>query len=120
MPRDFKRTDRVADVMQKEISQIIRQEINDPRVGLVTISLVQVSKDLSHAKVFVSVMSETQAVETLKALNKAAGFFRGVLAKRLKMRIIPALNFVYDDTTLKAIRLSKIIDDAIADDLSFR
>ncbi len=116
MARDFNRTDRIADVMQRDLSVIIQQELKDPRVGMVTIADVRVSKDLSHAKVFVSVMMEEKAEETLEGLNKAAGFLRAQIAKRMSIRVIPQLSFVYDDTTIKANRISRLIDNAVASD----
>ncbi|MBS0288033.1 MAG: 30S ribosome-binding factor RbfA [Proteobacteria bacterium] len=118
MARDYQRTDRIADVIQKEIATIIQQEMKDPRVGMLTILEVKVSKDLSFAKIYVSVMQEEHAQETLATLNKAAGFLRAQLAKRIQIRVMPQLTFVYDDTTIKANRLSKIIDDARAKDKS--
>lgn len=118
MARDFNRTDRIADVIQKELAQIIHQEMKDPRVGLITLAQVKVSKDLSHAKIYVSVMLEENATQALEALNKASGFLRAQLAKRIQMRVMPILSFVYDDTTIKANRLSKLIDDARAKDKS--
>lgn len=116
MARDFSRTDRIGDVMQRELSVIIMQELKDPRVSMLTIAEVKVSKDLAHAKVFVSVMMEEKAAETLEGLNKAAGFLRAQLAKRMSLRVIPQLSFVYDDTTIKANRISKMIDIAVASD----
>ncbi|MBI2791225.1 MAG: 30S ribosome-binding factor RbfA [Gammaproteobacteria bacterium] len=118
MARDFNRTDRIADVIQKELAQIIHQEMKDPRVGLITLAQVKVSKDLSHAKIYVSVMLEENAAQALETLNKASGFLRAQLAKRIQMRVMPVLSFVYDDTTIKANRLSKLIDDARAKDKS--
>lgn len=116
MARDFNRTDRIADVMQRELSVIIQQELKDPRVGMITIADVRVSKDLAYAKVFVSVMMEEKAEETLEGLNKAAGFLRAQIAKRMSIRVIPQLSFVYDDTTIKANRISRLIDNAVASD----
>lgn len=116
MARDFNRTDRIGDVMMRELSVIIQQELKDPRVGMITIAEVRVSKDLAYAKVFVSVMMEEKAAETLEGLNKAAGFLRAQLAKRMSIRVIPQLRFVYDDTTIKANRISRMIDDAVASD----
>jgi ribosome-binding factor A len=112
MARDFSRTDRIADVIHKELSQIIQQNMKDPRVGMITIASVKVSKDLAHAKVYVSVIFEERAKETVETLNKASGFLRGLLAKKIQVRVMPALNFIYDDTTIKANRLFKLIDDA--------
>ncbi len=116
MARDFNRTDRIGDVMMRELSVIIQQELKDPRVGMITIAEVRVSKDLAYAKVFVSVMMEEKSAETLEGLNKAAGFLRAQLGKRMSIRIIPQLRFVYDDTTIKANRISRMIDDAVASD----
>ncbi len=118
MPKDFNRTDRIGDLIQKELAQIIQQEMKDPRVGMLTILDVKVSKDLNYAKIYVSVMQEEKAKETLDTLNKASGFLRGLLAKRIQIRIMPNLSFVYDDTTIKANRLSKLIDEARAKDKS--
>ncbi len=116
MARDFNITDRIGDVMMRELSVIIQQELKDPRVGMITIAEVRVSKDLAYAKVFVSVMMEEKSAETLEGLNKAAGFLRAQLAKRMSIRVIPQLRFVYDDTTIKANRISRMIDDAVASD----
>ena len=118
MERDFNRSDRIADVIQKEVAQINHQEMKDPRGGLITLAQVKVSKDLSHAKIYVSVMLEENAAQALETLNKASGFLRAQLAKRIQMRVMPVLSFVYDDTTIKANRLSKLIDDARAKDKS--
>jgi ribosome-binding factor A len=116
MPRDFKRTDRIADVMQRELSQIIQKEMKDPRISMVTIAEIKISKDLSFAKVYVSVMFEEKAEETMRTLNSAAKFLRSELAKKIQMRTMPQLTFVYDDTTIKANRISKLIDEAIKQD----
>lgn len=112
MPRDFKRTDRISDMIQKVLAVIIQQELKDPRLGMVTISEVKVSKDLAFAKVYVNVLPDELAQESVKTLNSAAGFMRGLLSKQMKTRIVPQLQFIYDETTLKANRLSKLIDDA--------
>lgn len=116
MPRDFKRTDRIADTIQKELAVIIQREVNDPRLGMVTISYVKVSKDLGYAKIYVNILPDELAKESVKTLNNAAGFMRSLLAKRINMRVIPALSFIYDDTTLKAHRISKLIDEACESD----
>lgn len=112
MPRDFKRTDRIADAIQKAVAMIIQQEMKDHKLGMVTISEVSVSKDLAHAKIYVNVFPDEQGVESVKTLNKASAFMRGLLAKQVKTRVTPQLRFIYDDTTLKANKLSKIIDEA--------
>lgn len=116
MPRDFKRTDRIADTIQKVVAMIIQQEMKDHKLGMITISEVSVSKDLAHAKIYVNVFPDELGVESVKALNKTSGFIRGLLAKQLKIRVTPQLRFIYDDTTLKANKLSKIIDEACKTD----
>jgi ribosome-binding factor A len=113
MPREFSRLDRIADLIQKELAQIIQRELNDPRVGMLTISQVKV---LAHAKVSVTVFQEAQVTETIATLNRAAGFLRGALAKRVKIRVMPALVFIYDDSFIKADRLTKLIDQAVKSD----
>ena len=116
MPKEFSRIDRVADLIQRELAMIIQREMHDPRTGMVTISRVKISKDLAHAKIFVTVLPDQAAQTSLETLNNAAGFLRGELGKRIKIYMIPALFFVYDDESLKANRLSKIIDEAVKSD----
>jgi len=117
MPRDFSRIDRVADTLQKELAYLIQQEMQDANLGIVTLTQVRVSKDFSLAKVFVSILfKENEAKKTIQTLNKAAGFLRGLLAKRVRLRRMPALVFVYDETTVKAHRLHKLIDTAHKED----
>jgi ribosome-binding factor A len=114
MPKDFSRTDRIGDAIQKIVAGIIQRELKDPRLGMVTISEVKVSKDLAYAKIYVNVLPDEFGEESVKTLNKAAGFVRGLLAKQMKTRVVPQLQFVYDETTLKANKLSKLIDEACA------
>ena len=108
MPRDFKRTDRVADLIQKSLAMMIQRELKDPRIGMVTISEVSVSKDLAYAKIYVNVLPDELATESVKTLNNAAGFMRGLLAKQMNTRITPQLKFILDETTIKANKLSKL------------
>lgn len=120
MAREFKRTDRIADEMQKELAVLIQREIKDPRLGMmVTVSGVQVSTDLAHAKVFVTFLGrDTQAevAEALKVLNGAAGYLRTELSRRIKLRTMPALKFQFDASLLRGRALSNLIDQAIAED----
>lgn len=116
MPASFNRIDRVADTIQKELAQLIHQELKDPRVNkLITISQVKVTKDLSYAKVYVSVLDDdkTHIKSVVDALNHAASFLRTSLAQRIKLRTIPQLSFIYDDSLVEGQRLSKLIDEAI-------
>lgn len=120
MPREFKRTDRIADQMQKELAQLISQEIKDPRLGLmVTVSGVEVSSDLSHAKVFVTFLgrdTEDEIKEALKVLSGAAGYLRTELSRRIKLRSMPALKFQFDASLLRGRQISSLINTALAED----
>jgi len=111
--RGFSRATRLADQIQRDLADLIRVEVRDPRVGLVTITTVEVTRDLSHAKVFVTSLSETEAAESVQALTRAAGFLRSRLAQMLKLRTIPELHFVYDASVERGVRLSKLIDEAV-------
>lgn len=117
MPREFSRPQRVAAQLQRELAQLIQFCVKDPRVGLVTVSGVEVSRDLSHAKVFVSMLDGKHDVkDALKGLNSASGFLRSELSKRVKMRAVPNLHFVYDASVENGANLSALIDAAIASD----
>ncbi len=115
MPKEFSRTQRVAAQVQRELAQLIQFEVKDPRVGMVTISAVDVSRDLSYAKIYVTVLSVDNDVEkALEGLNKAAGFLRRELGKRLSIRVTPQLTFLYDASIENGANLSALIDKAIA------
>lgn len=118
MRRDFSRTDRVSQQIQKEIAVIIQRDIKDPRVGMVTVSSVDVSRDLSYAKVFVTLYNtEKDKAETaVNVLNEANGFIRSLLGKRIRARIMPQLRFVLDNTLMEGMRLSNLVDTVIATD----
>jgi ribosome-binding factor A len=115
MPREFSRASRIADQIQRDLSGLIRQEVKDPRVGLVTITAVEVNRDLSHAKVYVSSLAEVAATEqSVEALQHAAGFLRSQLSRALKIRSVPQLEFLYDASVERGVRLSHLIDEAVA------
>ena len=115
MAKDYHRSQRIADQIQRELSEIIRLEIKDPRVGLITLTGVDVTQDNEHAKVFFTTLGEpVQQEAALRALNHAAGFMRSMLARRLKLRTVPQLHFDYDVSVERGVRLSKLIDEAVA------
>ena len=115
MPKDFSRGRRIADQIQRELSDIIRLEIKDPRVALVTVTDVEVSQDNAHAKVFFTVLGEPAQQEAAeRALGHAAGFVRSILSKRIKLRTVPQLHFHYDVSIERGMRLSRLIDEAVA------
>lgn len=116
MVQEFSRTQRVGGQIQRELAQIIQQELRDPRLGLVTISAVEVSKDMTHAKVFVTVMNPDRDAEaTLKVLKKASGFLRHALGKRILLRVLPELHFVYDGSLDEGMRISALLDAVAAE-----
>ena len=130
------RAQRVGNQIQKELASLIQLEVSDPRIGMVSITGVEVSRDLSHAKVYVTVMntlSEDASVnqltlsspgeldrieveENIKALSKASGFLRTMLSKRLRTRSIPKLQFYYDNSIERGQQLSGLIDNALKAD----
>lgn len=106
-----KRMDRVAQLMQRKLAQLIQQEIKDPRLpSLITISAVVVTKDLGHAKVYFTSFNDN-AEETQSILNAAAGYLRTALARTLSIRTIPQLHFVYDNSIEYARHLTRLIKD---------
>ena len=116
MVQEFSRTQRVGGQIQRELAQIIQQELRDPRLGIVTISAVEVSKDMTHAKVFITLMNPDQDVEaTLKVLKKASGFLRHALGKRILLRVLPELHFVYDSSLDEGMRISTLLDAVAAE-----
>ncbi len=119
MPREFTRAERVADALQRELAALIREEMGDPRVNFVNITAVDVSRDLSAAKVHVNYVQARELAERavgVKVLNGACGFLRTKLAKRMQLRIVPSLTFIYDDSGRRGQELSALIDTALAAD----
>ena len=112
---NFARTDRIAQQIQREIAELVRLEINDPRVRLVTITGVEVANDYSHAKVFFTRL-DGKHEEALQGLEHASGFLRKHLAHSIKLRVMPQLHFVYDSSVERGSRLSQLIDQAVASD----
>jgi ribosome-binding factor A len=110
---------RVADQIQRELAEIIRAELKDPRVGMITLTSVEVSPDLAHAKVyFTTLADDPQRDEVLKGLKRASGFLRSELGHRVKVHNTPELHFIYDESVERGVRLSRLIDDAVAGDKS--
>lgn len=115
MPKEFSRTKRVAAQIQRELAQLIQFEVKDPRVGLVTVSGIDLSRDLAYAKVYVTVLDTGHDIdEVLEALNHAAGFLQRELGKRLSIRVTPHLTFLYDASVERGANLSALIDAAVA------
>ncbi len=106
---------RVADQIQRELSGLLHAELKDPRVGMITLTGVEVSPDLAHAKVFFTTLGDAEALARSETgLKRAAGFLRSELGHRLKLRVTPELRFVHDASIEHGLRLSRLIDDAVA------
>jgi ribosome-binding factor A len=118
MPRDFARARRVGDQIQRELAELIRDEVRDPRVGSVTVSEVRVSRDFSYADVFVTGLGENveASQEMVRVLTGAGRFLRHQLAQRLTLRKMPELRFQYDPTFEQGARLNQLIDEVQPDD----
>ena len=109
------RSARIADQIQRELAEVVRTELRDPRVGsLVTFTGVELSRDQSHAKVFFTVLGAQSDIDhALEGLQRAAGFLRSQIAHRLSTRSVPELHFHYDESVERGMRLSKLIDEAV-------
>ena len=113
MPKDYPRARRIADQIQRELSEIIRLELKDPRVGMITLTDVEVTPDYAHAKVYFSLLVG-KPQETEEGLNEAAGFIRNGLFKRLQIHTVPTLHFQYDRTPERAADMNALIARAVA------
>lgn len=118
MAQEFSRQDRVAELLRRELAQLIMRGMKDPRVEGVQVNGVRVSRDLAYATVLVSSFDEDAMPDALKALSRASGHLRHRLGRELTLRHIPELRFKYDDTEAKAARLDALIDRARAEDRS--
>ena len=115
MPSDYPRSHRIADFIQRELSGLIRTELKDPRLSpMMTIASVEVSRDLSVAKIYFSVFDAEERHPTEQALGSAAGFLRKQLARRMNTRTVPQLRFYYDDSAERGAQMSALIADAVA------
>lgn len=111
MPKQFSRSRRVADLVQKELAGLIQRQITDPRLGMITIASADISPDLKNAKVYVtSLGGEANVEELVETLNDMAGHFRYELAQVLSLRVVPKLKFVFDSSIERGSRLSALID----------
>ena len=117
MAREFPRSRRIAEQVQRELSDIIRLELKDPRVGMITITDVEVTPDNANARVYFTRLGEASRIDEAAAgLQHAAGYLRSQLAQRLKVRVVPQLHFEYDASVERGIRVSQLIDAALAED----
>ncbi|MDD6910335.1 30S ribosome-binding factor RbfA [Actinobacillus minor] len=119
MSREFKRSDRVAQELQKEIAIILQREVKDPRIGMVTVSDVEVSRDLAYAKIFVTFLfdNDQEAIKQgMKGLEKASPYIRSLVGKAMRLRIVPELRFIYDESLVEGMRMSNLVSNVIRED----
>jgi ribosome-binding factor A len=108
---DYQRADRVGDLLLELVSELLRKDIRDPRVRSVTLTAAKVSKDLRHARLYFNVLGNENRVEVLAGLKSASGFIRSRVAKQLKLRFVPTIDFSYDDSQDEAQRIEQLLND---------
>ena len=117
MPKDYSRSARVAEQIKRELAELIRLEIKDPRIGFISLTDVEITPDYAHAKVFFTSMKGEEGFDLILAgLKRASGFLRRELGRRVRIHTTPELHFVYDRSVLEGTRLSALIDRAVAED----
>ena len=118
MPREFSRSERMAELLRRELAEIVRDEIKDPRLGFVSFTEVRMSRDLSHAVIYCSVLNSEDQSESIEVLNRAVGFIRKEVARRIKARIVPTLKFAIDDSIMRGAAMDSLISKAMQNDKS--
>jgi len=113
--KSFSRKDRVSEQIRRELAELIRKELKDPRVGMISITDVEVTADYAHAKVYFSTLAGSESLpEVMSGLQKASGFLRRELGKRISIHMTPQLHFVFDQSLERGSDLSKLIQEAVA------
>lgn len=123
MSKEFTRVDRLSQQMQQEIAVILQREIKDPRLhSMITVSDVDVSKDLSHAKIYVTFLGldSEKVAQNLQILNDAAGFVRSLIGRRIQARIVPSLRFYFDKSLDEGIRMANLVESVRRSDAQKR
>ena len=116
MPKEYSRSQRMAEQVRREVAEIARDDIKDPRMGFLSFTEVRMSRDLSHAVIYCSVFDSEQQYETIELLNRAVGVFRKELARRIRARIVPTLKFVADESITRGAAMDNLISKAIHSD----
>jgi ribosome-binding factor A len=116
MPREFNRSERVSGQLRRELATLVQREVKDPGVGFVSISDVEVTRDLAHARVYVTVFEEDKARASIDALKRASGYLRRRLGQELRIRTVPELHFFHDDSVETGTRMDELIANAVASD----
>ena len=119
MPKEYSRSQRVVEQIRRELAELIRLEVKDPRVGFITLTDVEITPDYAHAKVFFTNMTgERDVPEILQGLRRASGFLRRELGRRIRIHTIPELHFHYDRSVEEGSRLTQLIDAVVKEDES--
>ena len=113
MPREFLRSDRMAEQLRRELAEIVRDEIKDPRLGFVSFTEVRMSRDLSHAVIYCSLFNSERQQEAIDVLNRAVGFIRKEIGSRIRARIVPTLKFVIDESVTRGEAMDDLISEAM-------
>ncbi|AKU12514.1 ribosome-binding factor A [Azoarcus sp. CIB] len=117
MPKEYSRSQRVAEQVRRELAELIRLEVKDPRVGFITLTDVEITPDYAHAKVFFTSMRGEEGLdEILTGLRRASGFLRRELGKRVRIHTLPELHFHYDPSVERGSRMSQLIDQVVRED----
>jgi len=116
MPKEYSRSQRMAEQVRRELAELVRDEIKDPRVNWVSFTAVKVSRDLSSAVVYFTVLNDEEREQAEEGLNKASGFIRRELGKRIRSRIVPSLRFVYDVSIERGTSMESLIAKARSSD----
>jgi len=116
MPREFNRSERVAGQIRRELARLIQQEVEDPAIGFISLSDVEVTRDLAHAKVFITVFDSDKAGDTIAALKRAGGYLRRRLGQEMRIRSVPELHFYHDASVETGQRMDSLIEAAVASD----
>jgi len=116
MPREFLRSDRMAEQLRRELAEIVRDEIKDPRLGFVSFTEVRMSRDLSHAVIYCSLLNSEKQQEAIDVLNRAVGFIRKAVGRRIRARIVPTLKFTIDESVTRGAEMDNLISKAISRD----
>lgn len=118
MPREFSRTRRVEEQLRRDLAELIRHEIKEPGLGMISIAEIRVSPDLNHAQVYVSILQDDEDIieYSLETLQAYAGKLRHLLGKRMHIRRVPELVFIYDDLIQRGTALGHVIEEAVEED----
>lgn len=112
--KNFSRADRVCEQIRRDLADIIRGELKDPRIGMISLTAVELTPDYAHAKVYFTTLDISHLPEIQAGLRRASGFMRRELGRRVRIHTLPELHFVHDDSLERGASLSKLIDEAAA------